>query len=127
QPKVLGMVLVVWRGQQTGYGGALRLVLSTLFENILTTLLALIRMLIQTWFVASTIVGIQVKWSAQQRADKQVPWLRALRFHLPGMLLAVVWAGLLYRYTPGFLPWLAPILVPLFIAPVITVLTSRTD
>jgi len=68
-----------------------------------------------------------VKWNNQQRADAQVPWLVALRFHLPGMVLAAIWGGILIHYTPGFAPWLAPILVPLFFAPVITVITSRVD
>src|SRR5699024_4761395 len=56
-----------------------------------------------------------------------VPWLKALRFHLPGMLLAAAWGGVLLYFTPGFTAWLAPVLLPLLIAPAITVLTSRTD
>src|SRR5699024_8161064 len=74
-----------------------------------------------------TVIGKQVKWNAQQRADQQVPWLKALRFHSPGMLLAAVWGCILLYFTPGFTPWLAPVLLPLLIAPAITVLTSRTD
>lgn len=126
-PKILGMVLVVRRSRPAEFGGTGRLVLSTLIEIVLTTLLAPIRMLIHSWFVASTIIGRRVKWNTQQRADEQVPWLRALRFHLPGMILAAVWGGVLLRYAPAFAPWLAPVLVPLLIAPLITVLTSRAD
>lgn len=121
------MILVVERGDQAQYGGTGRLVLSTLIEIVLTTLLAPIRMLIHTWFVVTTLIGKQVKWNAQQRSDMQVPWLRALRFHLPGMVIAIVWGAVLLHFTPGFAPWLAPVLIPLIIAPVITVLTSRTD
>lgn len=126
-PKILGMVMIVARGQQHSFGGAGRLVMSTLIEIVLTSLLAPIRMMAHTRFVLTTILGGQVKWNSQQRADAQVAWLRALRFHAPGMVLALVWGGVLFWYTPGFAPWLAPILVPLLIAPVITVVTSRTD
>src|SRR5699024_5188101 len=126
-PKILGMLLVVRQGQQNGYGGTGKLVLSTVIEIVLTTLLAPIRMLIHSWFVAGTVIGKQVKWNGQQRADQQVPWLKALRFHLPGMLLAAAWGGVLLYFTPGFTAWLAPVLLPLLIAPAITVLTSRTD
>lgn len=126
-PKVLGCAMIVARGQQHGYGGVGNLIGSTLIEIVLTSLLAPIRMLAHTRFVFSTLIGVQVKWGGQQRADTQVGWLRALRFHMWGMLLAAAWGALLLRYTPGFAPWLAPILVPLLLAPAITVLTSRAD
>ncbi|MES1929125.1 glucosyltransferase MdoH [Salinisphaera dokdonensis CL-ES53] len=126
-PKILGVVMIVARGKQREFGGVGNLIASTLIEILLTSLLAPIRMLTHTRFVFTTLTGQQVKWNAQQRADAQVPWLRAVRFHIWGMLLATVWGGLLLWYTPGFAPWLAPILVPLILAPVITVLTSRAD
>src|SRR5699024_1291369 len=75
----------------------------------------------------STLIGYDAKWGGQQRGDQRVPWLQALRFHSPGMLLALVWGGVLLYSTPGFFPWLAPVLVPLLIAPAITVFSSRTD
>lgn len=126
-PKILGVVMIVARGTQREFGGVGNLIASTLIEILLTSLLAPIRMLAHTRFVFTTLIGKQVKWNAQQRADTQVPWLRALRFHIWGMLLAAGWGALLLWYTPGFAPWLAPILVPLILAPAITVLTSRAD
>lgn len=126
-PKVLGMAIIIRSGRQSQYGGTGRLVLSTLIEIVLTTFLAPVRMLTHTWFVVSTLIGHEVKWGGQQRNDQRVPWPRALRFHLPGMVLAVIWGGILLHYTPGFFPWLAPVLVPLLIAPCITVFSSRTD
>ncbi|WP_156962482.1 glucans biosynthesis glucosyltransferase MdoH [Salinisphaera hydrothermalis] len=126
-PKILGMAMIIARGQQKDFGGVGNLIGSTLIEIVLTSLLAPVRMLSHTLFVFTTLIGKQVKWNSQQRADSQVPWLAALRFHLPGMLLAVAWGAALYIYTPGFFPWLLPILLPLFCAPVITVITSRVD
>lgn len=126
-PKILGMAMVVARGRQRDFGGVGKLVASTLIEILLTSLLAPIRMLAHTRFVATTLIGRQVKWNSQQRADVQVPWMRAIRYHLPGMMMAVAWGGILYWYTPGFAPWLLPILLPLLIAPAITVVTSRVD
>lgn len=126
-PKILGVVMIVSRGQHKQFGGVGNLIASTLIEILLTSLLAPLRMLSHTLFVFSTLIGKEVKWNSQQRADAQVPWLAALRFHLPGMILAAVWGAILLHFTPGFAPWLAPILVPLFIAPVITVVTSRVD
>lgn len=126
-PKILGMLMIVSRGQHKEFGGVGNLIASTLIEILLTSLLAPLRMLSHTLFVFSALIGKEVKWNSQQRADAQVPWLAALRFHLPGMILAAVWGGILLYYTPGFAPWLAPILVPLFIAPILTVVTSRVD
>ncbi len=126
-PKILGMAMIIARGQQKDFGGVGNLIGSTLIEIVLTSLLAPVRMLSHTLFVFTTLIGKQVKWNSQQRADAQVPWLTAIRFHLPGMVLAVVWGTVLYIYTPGFFPWLLPILVPLFFAPVVTVITSRVD
>lgn len=126
-PKILGVAMIIARGRQKDFGGVGNLIGSTLIEIVLTSLLAPVRMLSHTLFVFTTLIGKQVKWNSQQRADSQVPWLAALRFHLPGMLLAVVWGTILYVYTPGFFPWLLPILVPLFIAPLLTVITSRVD
>ncbi|ERJ18738.1 Glucans biosynthesis glucosyltransferase H protein [Salinisphaera shabanensis E1L3A] len=126
-PKILGVVMIIAKGKQREFGGVGNLVASTLIEIVLTSLLAPIRMLAHTRFVFTTLSGKQVKWNSQQRADAQVPWSRALRFHIWGMLLALGWGAVLLWYTPGFAPWLAPILVPLIIAPAITVLTSRAD
>ncbi|RJS93338.1 glucans biosynthesis glucosyltransferase MdoH [Salinisphaera sp. Q1T1-3] len=126
-PKIVGVAMIIARGRQKEFGGVGNLIGSTLIEIILTSLLAPIRMLAHTVFVATTLIGKQVKWNNQQRADATVPWLAALRFHLPGMVLAVAWGAVLYIYTPGFFPWLLPILVPLFFAPIVTVITSRTD
>jgi membrane glycosyltransferase len=126
-PKVLGMAMLVAKGRRREFGGVARLIASTVIEILLTSLLAPIRMLAHTRFVLTTLAGWQVKWNSQQRADARVSWLRALRYHLPGMLLAAGWGAALYWYTPGFAPWLAPILIPLIIAPVITVVTSRDD
>lgn len=126
-PKVVGIAIIISRGEARDYGGVGNLIASSLIEIVLTSLLAPVRMLSHTFFVFTTLLGIRVGWGSQQREDAQVPWSAALRFHLPGMILAVVWGLILYTYTPGFFPWLLPILLPLFIAPVLTVLTSRAD
>ena len=126
-PKIVGMGMIIARGEHKLFGGVGNLIGSTLIEILLTSLLAPIRMLAHTVFVATTLIGKQVKWNNQQREDATVPWWAATRFHLPGMILAVAWGTVLYIYTPGFFPWLLPILVPLFIAPVITVLTSSVN
>lgn len=123
-PKIVGMGMIIARGEHKAFGGVGNLIGSTLIEIILTSLLAPIRMLAHTVFVATTLIGRQVKWNNQQREDATVPWWAATRFHLPGMVLAVAWGAVLYIYTPGFFPWLLPILIPLLIAPVVTVLTS---
>lgn len=126
-PKILGIFLIARHGRQHAYGGLGRLVLSTVIEIVLTTLLAPIRMITHSWFVVSTILGKRSGWGSQARSDEQVPWAHALRYHLPGMVLAAAWGGTLLYFTPGFAPWVAPIIIPLLIAPAITVFTSRVD
>ncbi|NNC23971.1 glucans biosynthesis glucosyltransferase MdoH [Salinisphaera sp. USBA-960] len=126
-PKVLGLFLVVAKRQHHAYGGVLRLVASTLIEVLLTSTLAPIRMVAHARFVTTTLLGRTVRWDSQQRADATVAWRRAFAYHAPGMVIAVVWGGVLLATTPGFAPWLAPILLPLLFAPVLTVVTSRAD
>lgn len=124
-PKILGLLRVIGTGRAGDYGGRLRLTLSVMLEIVLTTLLAPIRMLSHARFVSLTLLGLSVPWpGGQQRDDVAMPWARALRYHGPGAILAIIWAGTLFWLSPGFAWWLMPVLLPLAIAPAITVYSA---
>ncbi|MES1943986.1 glucosyltransferase MdoH [Salinisphaera sp. PC39] len=124
-PKLLGLLRILWRGEARDFGGWPGLLASTVLEILFTTLIAPVRMLSHSRFVAVTLLGGKVRWGAQSRSDVGIPWTRALRYHGPGMLIALAWGGLLFYVAPGFAPWLLPIFVPLLLAPAVTVYSSR--
>jgi len=127
-PKVLGMLRVILLGESRDFGGAARTAVSVLLEIVLTTLLAPIRMLAHAQFVSLTLLGIAVPWAGgQQRDDVVMPWGRALRFHAPGMAIALLWGGVTFWYTPGFGVWLLPVLLPLLVAPAVTVYSASPE
>lgn len=126
-PKILGWLRILWRGEARSFGGFWALTGSVLLEIVLTTLLAPVRMLSHTRFVVTTLMGRSVRWTSQQRADTEVAWSSALRYHGPGMVLAAAWGGIICWANLAFLPWLLPILFSLLVAPVVSVLSSRVS
>lgn len=124
-PKFLGLAVVLLRRQGRAFGGWGRLLASALLEIVFTMLVAPVRMLSHSRFVLVTLLGGNVRWNSQARGDIAIGWRRALRYHGPGMLLALVWGGVMLALAPGFAGWLAPVLLPLLIAPAITVYSSR--
>lgn len=126
-PKILGLLRILMRGESAAFGGWPALLVSTLLEIVFTSLIAPIRMLSHSRFVLITLLGGRVQWRSQSRSDTGVPWSRALRYHGPGMLLAAVWGGTMFTISPGFSAWLAPVLIPLLLAPAITVYSSRPE
>ena len=75
-PKVFGLVLALLRGPvRRGCGGALRLVVSTVFETIMSALLAPIMMLIQSGHVVHFVFGFDTGWNPQRRDDGSIPFM----------------------------------------------------
>jgi membrane glycosyltransferase len=92
----------------------------------ISALLAPIRMLIHSKFVAVTLLGGDIGWTPPSRKERETGWKAAIRFHGAGSLLALVWGAVVFWINPGFFWWISPILVPLFLAVPISVVMSRT-
>ena len=115
-PRFLGLLLVFLKGRTAQFGGSLCFLVSGLLEIVYSTLLAPVRMLFHSWFVLSSLLGYQVNWGRQQRTAIVHEWLRASRAYIPGTLIAIGWAGLVYLLDPADLGWLLPIVAALVLA-----------
>ncbi|NLC71108.1 MAG: glucans biosynthesis glucosyltransferase MdoH [Desulfuromonadaceae bacterium] len=126
-PKLFSAFLILVKGKLKEFGGFFALSGSILFEVVISTLLAPIRMLFHTKFVFFILLGRQSGWGSQQRDDLGTSWWEALRFHGAGTLFAILWGGSLYLLNPAFLLWISPIIGSLLFSVPISVWTSRAS
>ena len=123
-PKLLAAALA-WARDRGGCGGASRLALSVLAEFALSALLAPIRMLFHTQFVAGALAGRRAAWKSPPRDDSETRWREAFARHGWHTLLGCAWAGFVYWLEPPFLWWLVPVAGALALSIPLSVLTSR--
>lgn len=96
-PKLAGVAQVLLRPRLRAiYGGGPRVVASTLLELIFSFVLAPIMALGQTIFVLGMLGGRTIRWEAQLRDARRLPWGEALRGLWPQTLFglglgAAVW------------------------------------
>jgi membrane glycosyltransferase len=126
-PKVLGAILAMRdRQQRRQYGGAARLCVSLLYEQLFSMLLAPSMMLFHSTFVVQTLLGRSVSWNAQDRSERGVTLREAFRRQKWHLVLGVIWGALMWRTAPQFFWWLTPVLVGLIFGIPLTMWTSRT-
>jgi membrane glycosyltransferase len=123
-PKLLAVALIARRGAAQ-FGGVPRLAASTLAEIAFSMLLAPVRMLFHTQFIAAALFGWQVTWKSPPREDAETSWNEALRRHGAHTLLGLAWLSLVYWLNPAFLWWLLPVAGALAVSIPISVLSSR--
>jgi membrane glycosyltransferase len=121
---MLAALLVVAQGSRF-FGGPLRLASGVLTESVVSALLAPIRMLFHTQFVAGALTGGALGWKSPPREDTETDWSEALRRHGGHSLLGILWAAGVYWLNPSFVWWLAPITGALALSIPISVLSSR--
>lgn len=122
-PKILASGLACWQGAHR-FGGALRLLSGILLEILFSMLLAPVRMMFHTRFVAAAFLGWSLHWKSPPRHTARTDVGQAVRRHGADMLLGLLWAGGVYLLNPGFLPWLAPIAGGLILSIPISILSS---
>lgn len=124
-PKVLALLDAFIRPTRRRlFGGGLALIASTLLETLLSVLLAPVRMLSHSRFVAEALLNLQLTWGGQNR-DQAIGWFTALRMHGIGMLLGIGWGIFAWWLRPLYFYWSLPITLPLVLAPLLAVITSR--
>jgi len=127
-PKLLGAVLALRvRAMRRAFGGAPRLLVSVLLEQLMSMLMAPTMMLFHTSFVLRALLGRNVGWDAQSRGDRGVGWLEALRRHGWHVCLGLAWGGLILALAPAFIWWMMPVIVGMLLPVPFTVLTSRAS
>jgi membrane glycosyltransferase len=125
-PKLFGLLVAIYEPEtRKGSGGAIMLLISTLFEVVLSALLAPIMMLIQTGHVLHIVFGFDTGWDPQRRDDGSVPFTDIVRRHRSHVALGVLSliAGLLI--SPSLVAWMSPTIAGLILAIVISWLTSQ--
>ncbi len=127
-PKLLGATLAMVNGaRRRAFGGAPRLLVSLLLEQIFSMLLAPIMMVFHSTFVVTTLAGRPVTWNAQDRGDRGVRFGDALVRHRWQMLLGLVWGAVILALAPRFIWWMMPVLAGLLLSAFVTVYSSRVD
>lgn len=114
-PKVLGLVLGVVR-RRNSFGGAPRLIVSAFLEMGFAIVTAPLLMLYHARFVLSVVTGHSIQWIAQQRHGRDVAWTIASKSTSWITVIGLVWLGVTLYLSPGFVPWLTPILAGMLLA-----------
>ncbi len=125
-PKFFGLLVAIYEPEtRRGSGGVIMLLISTLFEIVLSALLAPIMMLIQTGHVVHIVFGFDTGWDPQRRDDGSVPFIDIVRRHRSHMALGALSlvAGLLI--SPSLVAWMSPTIAGLILAIPISWLTSQ--
>lgn len=124
-PRLLAYILAVRdRRERVGFGGPLRLAISTIGELALSVLLAPVLMTFHTLFVWSTLRGKSVEWSAQDRSGEGLSWGEAWRAHRWQSVLGVAVLAITLWMSPALALWLLPITLGLILAVPLSVLVS---
>ena len=116
-PKFFGLVLsIIQTRTRRGSGGAIRLVVSALFEILMSALLAPVMMLIQTGHVVHFVFGFDTGWNPQRRDDGSIPFMAIVRRHRSHVLFGVLTliSGLLI--SPSLVAWMSPTIAGLILA-----------
>lgn len=125
-PKLMSMVVALTH-RRKAYGGALRLIASTVAEVLFAILIAPLMMVFHSYFVVCVFLGRKVRWDAQSREGRMIPWRLALYRTAFVGLVAIAWGGVTYLYAPVFFWWLTPVLLGLILAaPIVRYSSSFT-
>ena len=124
-PKLLGVFLVLIKGEARLFGGVRRLFMSMILEVFFSILFAPIKMLFHSKFFFFALLGQQVEWGPQERSDVGTSWKRALRFHWGGTSMGLLWGTLILIVNPSFFLWLSPIVASFVLSLPLSVWTSR--
>jgi len=126
-PKLLSLLLIARTRTCARFGSFARLLASVVFEILLSTLLAPVRMWFHSKFVVITLMGRQIGWGSQQREDSETTWGDAFRQH--GLSAAVALA--LIAGTPwlgsALVCWVLPVAAALLMSVPLSVFSSRAS
>jgi membrane glycosyltransferase len=138
-PKILAVIGgILTSSIRRSFGGGFRIIIGSLFETLVSMLLAPSIMAAHTMMVLSIILGRAVGWGNQNRETDGTSWGDAIRFHSFQTLLGITWTGVAvwigylphYKYDKpvnySFAAWMSPILLGLLLSAPVSVWTSRS-
>ena len=124
-PKVLVALDAAVSGRARGFGGAMRATLSMLAELVFSSITAPILLMFQSRSVLQVLRGADGGWPAQTRGDGSLSFTEAWAASHWIVTWGVVVLGSAHWFSPDLVPWLAPIAVPMLLAPAIIAWSSR--
>jgi membrane glycosyltransferase len=116
-PKFFGLALALLQGAtRRGGGGAVRLILSTLFEIVMSALLAPSMMLIQSGHVMHFVFGFDTGWDPQRRDDGSIPFRAIIRRHRSHVAMGLIMLVAGLSISPSLVAWMSPSILGLILA-----------
>lgn len=125
-PKFLGLADAALTRRVRAFGGFFRLLGSVFLEIMVSALLAPIRMLSHSRYVAEALFNMKLHWAGQNRTS-ETGWIEALIYQAPGSILGLAWALFALWLKPMFFYWSLPVALPLIFAAPISVVLSRVQ
>ncbi len=127
-PKILSVVLIaVTPGKAARFGGVWRLFASVLIETVLSTLLAPLRMIFHTWYVALNLIVPKLVWKSQSRHSRRTSFTEAFHAYWPGTVGALVWGAITFAVNKTLFWWVSTIVIPLLFAVPLSMLFSYSS
>jgi membrane glycosyltransferase len=109
------------------FGGVFGLMTSTLLETALSVLMAPVLMLFHTLFVLQAVLGWQIKWTTQNRADSGLAFSHCVVLYGWQTLLGIAAQSLAWTYLGTNSYWLLPIFTAWMLAPVTAWVTASKE
>ena len=127
-PKLFGLIIALAnRDERRKVGGGIRLFFSFLFEFFVSALLAPIMMLIQSAVIAAILGGGDSGWKPQRRDDGGLRLAEAFKAHRSHVAAGLILAIGAWSVSSQMLLWLAPAIISLIPAPLISALTASPE
>jgi membrane glycosyltransferase len=124
-PKILGVLdALVDRRTREGFGGPSRLLAGTATELVFSILIGPLLALAHSIFIGGLALGRRVHWAAQDRTGRALGWREVIGGLWPQTVLGLAILGYLAWLAPAILPWAAPLILGLVLAPVFARVTS---
>jgi membrane glycosyltransferase len=116
-PKVFGLILTLIRGAaRRASGGGLRLIVSAVFEVLMSALMAPLLMVIQSGAVFQIVLGRDTGWNPQRRDDGSIPFGDIVRRHRLHMLFGIFAGTSAFMIAPSLFGWMSPTILGLVLA-----------
>ncbi|MCE0498148.1 MAG: glucans biosynthesis glucosyltransferase MdoH [Methylacidiphilales bacterium] len=121
-PRLLGIASSLPQAKR--FGGLFRLLVSVAVETVVSVLTAPVLMLFHTFFVLQAVLGWQIKWTTQNRADTGLSIFHCLKLFGWQSILGIAGQFLAWSYLGLNSFWLTPIFIAWLFAPLTAWVTS---
>jgi membrane glycosyltransferase len=127
-PKLMSLIHLFSQPKSLrGYNGGVRVVLGVISEVLFSVLVAPIMVWFHTRFVFRNLGGQTVTWHTQTREGGDGPgWLATLAEYWPLPVSGICLGLLAWWISPGYFLWLLPILLGLWLAVPLVLLSGRS-